>query len=86
MQRKIVGLVGIGFRQVKAMALDIASLSAGGIIKFVQSAITTKVVVFVDAMETGGKGVGQLTGGLVMSLRGQKAALRFRARMVGTFE
>ena len=68
------------------MALDIASPSTGGIIKFVQSVITTKVVAFVDAMETGGKGVCQLTGGLVMGLKGQKAALRFRARMVGTFE
>ena len=86
MQRKIVALIGTGFRQVKVMALDIASPSTGGIIKFVQLAITTKVAAFVDAMETGGKGVGQLTGGLVMSLRGQKAALRFRARMVGTFE
>ena len=86
MQHKIVALIGTGFRQVKVMALDIASPSTGGIIKFVQSAITTKVVVFVDAMETGGKGVGQLTGGLVMSLRGQKAALRFRVLMVGTFE
>ncbi len=86
MQHKIVALIGTGFRQVKVMALDIASPSTGGIIKFVQLAITTKVVAFVDAMETGGKGVGQLTGGLVMSLKGQKAALRFRARTVGTFE
>ena len=86
MRHKIVVLIDTGFRQVKVMALDIASLSTGGIIKFVRSDITTKVGVFVSAMETGGKVVGQLIGDLVMNLRGQKVASHFRVPMVGRFE
>ena len=83
---KIVALIVTGFRLVRVMALDIASLSTGGIIKSVRSAITTKVGVFVSAMEPGGKVVGRLIGGLVINLRGQKVASHFRVPMVGIFE
>ena len=79
---KIVALIVTGFRLVRVMALDIASLRRGGIIKSVRSAITMKVVVFVNAMETGGKGVGLLIGGLAMNLRGQKVVSHFKDQMV----
>ena len=84
-RRKIVARIGTGFRQVRVMALDIASLRRGGIIKFVPSAITTKAVVFVSVMATGGKGVDQLTGGLGMNLRSQKVASHLRGQMVAIF-
>jgi hypothetical protein len=68
------------------MALDIASLGIGGIIKSVQSAITMRVVVFVNAMGIGGKGVDLLIGGLAMNLRGQKVVLHSGDQMVVIFE
>ena len=68
------------------MDLDIASPRRGGIIKFVLSAITTKAVAFVSAMEIGGKGVDLLIGGLAMNLRGQKVVSRSGDQMVVTFE
>ena len=86
MRHKIVALIGTGFKQERVMALDIASLRIGGIIKSVQSAITMRVVVFVNAMETGGKGVGLLIGGLAMNLRGRKVVLLSGDQMVVTFE
>jgi len=58
----------------------------GGTIKFVRSAITTKGVVFANATETGGKGVGQLTGGLAMNLRNQKVASHSKVLTVERFE
>ena len=63
-----------------------SKIRIGGIIKSVQSAITMKVVVFVNAMETGGKGVGLLIGGLAMNLRGQKVVSHSGDQMVVTFE
>ena len=60
MRRKIVARIGTGFRKVRVMILDIASPRRGEIIKFVPSVVTSKAVVFVGAMETGGKGVDQL--------------------------
>ena len=86
MRRKIVALIGTGFRRERDTALDIANPKTGGTIKFVRSAITTKVVVFVSAMETGGKDVGQLTGGLAMNLRNQKVASHSMVLMVGRFK
>ncbi|MDA9867822.1 hypothetical protein N9C85_00120 [Synechococcus sp. AH-224-I15] len=68
------------------MALDIASLRRGGIIKFVRSAITMKVVVFVNAMEIGGRGVDLLIGGLAMNLRSQKVVSHSGDPMVVIFE
>ena len=85
MRRKIVARIGTGFRQVRVMALDIASPRRGGIIKFVPSAITTKAAVFVSAMETGGKGVDQLIGDLGMNLRNQKVPSHLRGQMVVIF-
>ena len=58
----------------------------GGIIKFVLSAITTKAVAFVSAMEIGGKGVDLLIGGLAMNLKSHKVALHFRGQTVEIFE
>ena len=75
-------LIGTGFKQERVMALDIASLRIGGIIKSVQSAITMKVVVFVNVMEIGGRGVGLLIGGLAMNLRSQKVVSHFKDQMV----
>ena len=86
MRHKIVALIDTGFKQERVMALDIASLRIGGIIKSVQSAITMRVVVFVNAMETGGKGVDLLIGGLAMNLRGRKVVLLSGDQMVVTFE
>ena len=85
MRRKIVALIGTGFRRERDTALDIANPKTGGTIKFVQSAITTKVVVFVSAMETGGKGVDQLIGDLGMNLRNQKVPSHLRGQMVVIF-
>ena len=82
---KIVALIVTGFRLVRVMALDIASPSTGGIIKSVRSAITTKVGVFVSAMETGGKGVDQLIGDLGMNLRNQKVPSHLRGQMAVIF-
>ena len=86
MRHKIVALIGTGFKQERVMALDIASLGIGGIIKSVQSAITMRVVVFVNAMGIGGKGVDLLIGGLAMNLRGQKVVLHSEDQMVVIFE
>ena len=86
MRLKIVARIGTGFRQVRGMALDIASPRRGGIIKFVPSAITTKAVAFVSAMEIGGKGVDLLIGGLAMNLKSHKVALHFRGQTVEIFE
>ena len=82
MRLKIVVLTGTGFRPERVTALDIASLRRGGIIKFVQSAITMKVVVLVNAMEIGGRGVDLLIGGLAMNLRSQKVVSHFKDQMV----
>ena len=86
MRHKIVALIDTGFKQERVMALDIASLGIGGIIKSVQSAITMRVVVFVNAMGIGGKGVDLLIGGLAMNLRGQKVVLHSEDQMVVIFE
>lgn len=86
MRLKIVVLIGTGFRRARDTALDIANPKTGGTIKFVRSAITTKVVVFANATETGGKGVGQLTGGLAMNLRNQKVASHSKVLTVERFE
>ena len=85
MRRKIVARIGTGFRQEGIVALDIASPRRGGIVKFVPSAITTKVVVFVNGMETGGKGVDQLIGVLGMNLRNQKVPSHLRGQMAVIF-
>ncbi|MDA7634229.1 hypothetical protein N8687_00750 [bacterium] len=82
MRHKIVALTGTGFRPERVTALDIASLRRGGIIKSVRSAITMKVVVFVNVMEIGGRGVGLLIGGLAMNLRSQKVVSHFKDQMV----
>ena len=82
MRHKIVALTGTGFRPERVTALDIASLRRGGIIKSVRSAITMKVVVLVNAMEIGGRGVDLLIGGLAMNLRGQKVVSHFKGQMV----
>ena len=82
MRRKIVALTGTGFRPERVTVLDIASLRRGGIIKFVRSAITMKVVVLVNAMEIGGRGVDLLIGGLAMNLRSQKVVSHFKDQMV----
>ncbi len=86
MRPKIVALTGTGSRPERVTALDIASLKRGGIIKFVRSAITTKAVAFVSAMEIGGKGVDLLIGGLAMNLKSHKVALHFRGQTVEIFE
>ena len=83
---KIAARIGIGFRQVRVMDLDIASPRRGWIIKFVLLAITTKAVAFVSAMEIGGKGVDLLIGGLAMNLKSHKVALHFRGQTVVIFE
>ena len=67
------------------MALDIASPRRGGIIKFVPSVVTSKAVVFVGAMETGGKGVDQLIGDLGMNLINQKVPSHLRGQMAVIF-
>ena len=85
MRRKIVALIGTGFRQERGMALDIASPRRGEIIKFVPSAITMKAAVFASAMETGGKGVDHLTGDLVMNLVNQKVPSHLRGQMAVIF-
>ena len=82
MRHKIVALTGTGSRPERVTALDIASLKRGEIIKFVRSATTMKAVVFVNGMETGGKGVDLLIGGLAMNLRSQKVVLHFKDQMV----
>ena len=82
MRHKIVALTDTGFRPERVTALDIASLRRGGIIKSVRSAITMKVVVFVNAMEIGGRGVDLLIGGLAMNLRSQKVVSHFKDQMV----
>ena len=79
-------LISTGFRRERDTALDIANPKTGGTIKFVRSAITTKVVVFANATETGGKGVGQLTGGLAMNLRNQKVASHSKVLTAGIFK
>ena len=82
MRHKIVALTGTGFRPERVTALDIASLRRGGIIKSVRSAITMKVVVFVNAMEIGGRGVDLLIWGLAMNLRSQKVVSHSKDQMV----
>lgn len=79
-------LISTGFRRERDTALDIANPKTGGTIRFVRSAITMKVVVFVSAMETGGKGVGQLTGVLAMNLRNQKVASHSKVLTAGIFK
>ena len=82
-RHKIVALIGTGFRQERVTALAIASPRRGGIIKFVRSAITMKVVALVSATETGGKGADLLIGGLAMNLRGHRVVSHSRDPMVG---
>ena len=67
------------------MALDIASPRRGEIIKFVPSVVTSKAMLLVRAMETGGKGVDQLIGDLGMNLRNQKVPSHLRGQMAVIF-